>query len=101
VAIDAAIAGGQIVVLNGSRGVIDAARQRYPRLAVIEVSAPPAVLAMRLAARGREDQESIRKRLERSVSAVADHPDVFRVSNDGDVASGISTLLTVLQGLTA
>ena len=100
VAIDAAMAGGQIVVVNGSRGVIDAARQRYPRLAVIEVSAPPAVLAMRLAARGREDQESIRKRLERSVSAVADHPDVFRVSNDGDVASGIFTLLTVLQGLT-
>jgi phosphonate metabolism protein PhnN/1,5-bisphosphokinase (PRPP-forming) len=101
IAINELMDAGKVVIVNGSRGVIAMARERYPNLAVIEVTAPPAVLAQRLAARGREDADSIQQRLERSGSGVDDHPSVFRISNDRDLATGISTLVSALHALAA
>ena len=42
------------VLFNGSRAALPAAQARFPGLVVIVVTAPVAVLAARLAARGRE-----------------------------------------------
>src|ERR1700686_4695699 len=47
-----------VVVANVSRGVVDDAAARFP-VRVIEVTAPPDMLASRLAARGRENVADI------------------------------------------
>lgn len=49
------LAAGRWMVLNGSRAHLPALRAQAPGLRVVVVSAPPHVLAQRLAARARED----------------------------------------------
>lgn len=61
------LAAGRVVVANLSRGMIPALLRRYPDALVVAVTADRAVLAERLASRGRETAESIRQRLDRSV----------------------------------
>jgi ribose 1,5-bisphosphokinase len=61
---------GRIVIVNGSRAALPAFRDVYgDALRIVHVTAPKAVLAERLAARGRETAESVFKRLERSGDA--------------------------------
>ena len=73
------LAAGAAVVANVSRSVIAAAAQRFP-VRVIEVTAPPQVLATRLADRGREGPGDIAGRLARSVAlpSRAEHPAIFQ-----------------------
>ncbi|OEC36106.1 ribose 1,5-bisphosphokinase [Pseudomonas cuatrocienegasensis] len=66
--IDDWLAAGQDVLLNGSRGHLEAARQRYPDLLAILLQVDEAVLRQRLQARGRETPEQIEQRLARSRS---------------------------------
>lgn len=65
------IARGIVVVANVSRSVIAEAARRFP-VRVIEVTAPPDVLARRLAERGRETAEDIARRLARDVPIPGD-----------------------------
>lgn len=69
--IDAWLAGGAVVVINGSRAYLAQAHTRYPRLTAIEVTTRPDVLAARLRQRGRETQRQIQARLERATRAYA------------------------------
>ena len=68
IALDADIAGGRVVVANLSRGMIPALLARYPDAMIVNVTAARDVIARRLASRGRETAESIRRRLDRSVA---------------------------------
>jgi phosphonate metabolism protein PhnN/1,5-bisphosphokinase (PRPP-forming) len=61
------LAQGRVVVANVSRGVIAQAADRYPT-SVVQITAPPHILAQRLAARGRETDDDVSRRLARSVS---------------------------------
>lgn len=88
------LARGRIIVANVSRAVIKEAAERFP-VRVIEVTAPPALLAARLAARGREDSEGVAARLSRSVALPAG-VDVRSVVNDGSLAQGIERFLAAL-----
>lgn len=85
------------VLFNGSRVALAEARARFPWLVVIVVTAPVAVLAARLAARGRETAEDIDRRLRRAEYAVPEGRDVRQVINDGTVAQGVARLLDALQ----
>ena len=69
--IAADIADGRIVVANVSRAVIAQAAGMFP-LRVIEITAPPEVLAERLAGRGRESPADIARRLARSAALPPD-----------------------------
>lgn len=60
------IAAGGVAVANGSRATLPEARARFRHVRVVEVTAPPAVRAARLAARGRESAADIEERLRRS-----------------------------------
>ena len=60
------LAEGKIVVASVSRTVLTEAAARYP-LHVVEITAPPDVLARRLAARGRDDAVAVAARLARTV----------------------------------
>jgi ribose 1,5-bisphosphokinase len=55
------------VVANVSRTVIGALRDAYARVVVVAITAPPEVLAARLAARARVSDGNIGERLSRSV----------------------------------
>lgn len=87
---------GQVSIANLSRTVLAEADRRFPLL-VLEITAPPAVLAARLAARGREDAADVAARLARQ-APLPDGLRVARVLNDGPVAQGVARVLEVLRG---
>ena len=70
------IRAGRTVVVNVSRTVISALRQTYANVVVVAITAPPDVLAARLAARGRKSDGNIAERLTRSVDDASAHADV-------------------------
>lgn len=85
---------GITVIANVSRGVIETAAARYPTC-VIEVTAPPEVLAARLTARGRESAADVAARLARSVPLPNSVP-VETVMNDSTLAEGSAGFLAAL-----
>lgn len=72
---------GRVVVANLSRTVLDEARRVFPRTLVLCVTAPPDVVARRLAGRGRETPEEIARRLQRADAIPAAGDDVVTVDN--------------------
>jgi len=90
------IARGRVVVANISRARIAEAAAHFPTL-VLEITAPPSVLAQRLAARGRESAADIVARLVREVALPAGVP-VARVVNDRTAEEGAAEVLMVLRG---
>ncbi|WP_207863293.1 phosphonate metabolism protein/1,5-bisphosphokinase (PRPP-forming) PhnN, partial [Pseudomonas sp. 71_D] len=63
--IDAWLAAGEDVLVNGSRGYLPEARQRYPDLLAVLLTVEQDVLRERLLNRGRETPEQIEARLAR------------------------------------
>lgn len=88
------LAAGRMVIANVSRSIIAEARRRFP-VRVIEVTAPPEVLAARLVTRGRETAADIAARLARSV-AVPDGIALETVMNDADLETGVTRFLAAL-----
>jgi phosphonate metabolism protein PhnN/1,5-bisphosphokinase (PRPP-forming) len=91
------VAGPGVVVFNGSRAALPLARAVFPDLRVIVVTAPDAVLAARLAARGREAEADIRARLARAAFALPEGLDAVTVVNDSTPEQGVARLLAALQ----
>lgn len=85
---------GITVVANVSRSIIVDAAERFA-VQVIEVTAPPAVLATRLAARGRETAGDIAARLARAVPLPATIA-VDTVMNDATPEIGAARFLAAL-----
>lgn len=93
--IETDLAAGRVVVANLSRTALPEAASRYPLL-VLEIIAPPAVRAARLAGRGREAPAVIAERLAREVEVPAGLA-VRRIANDGTVEAGVAQLVAVLR----
>ncbi|WGD53363.1 phosphonate metabolism protein/1,5-bisphosphokinase (PRPP-forming) PhnN [Bradyrhizobium sp. CB1650] len=74
------IRAGRTVVVNVSRTVIDALRASYADVMVVAITAPPDVLAQRLASRARLSDGNIAQRLARSVDDAAAQADVTIVN---------------------
>ena len=91
-------AGDAVVVANVSRGVIAEAAAQFP-VHVIEIVAPPEILAARLAARGRESARDVATRLNRSV-ALPEGVAVTRVTNDGPIADGVARFVAAITRAT-
>jgi ribose 1,5-bisphosphokinase len=83
-ALDAARAGA-VVVCNVSRGVVPWCRLNFPGVLAVEVTAPPKILAARLAGRNRAEDGDLGKRLSRSAEICSVKPDITIV-NDGSLA---------------
>ncbi|ACL59090.1 phosphonate metabolism protein/1,5-bisphosphokinase (PRPP-forming) PhnN [Methylobacterium nodulans] len=84
---------GQVVVVNISRRIVAEARARLPRVSVVAVTAPPAVLAARLAVRGRPEDGDIAARLARQAPDEAD----LTIVNDGPPEDGAARLVAHLR----
>ena len=91
----------RIVVVNVSRTLIAEAEARADDVTILNVSASPAVLAARLAARGRETAEAIRPRLERVVPLQAKRARIIEIANDGTLEAATADFIKALRGLTA
>ncbi len=89
------LAAGHVVVANISRAMILAAAAKFP-VTVLEITAPPEVLAARLAARGRETAADIAARLAREVP-LPDGVTIMRVINDRSPAEGAAAVIAVLR----
>ena len=83
-------------VINRGTDVIAEAAMRYP-VRVVEITAPPAILAARLAGRGREDEADIARRLQRQV-ALPGTVAIITVMNDTSIAEGAERLKRALLG---
>jgi phosphonate metabolism protein PhnN/1,5-bisphosphokinase (PRPP-forming) len=90
-----AVLDGAVAVANVSRTMIAEAARRFP-IRVIEVTAPAAVLAARLASRQRENEADVAARLSRNVALPA-HVTVETVVNDGPLEEGVARFLAALN----
>src|SRR5262249_18756803 len=81
-AIDDDIRAGRTVIANVSRTVIAATRCAYASVVVVSITAPPDVLAARLAMRARVSDGQLQQRLARTVDETTATPD-FTIVNSG------------------
>jgi phosphonate metabolism protein PhnN/1,5-bisphosphokinase (PRPP-forming) len=86
---------GRVVVANLSRQALAEAAARY-KLLVLEITAPVATRAARLAARGREAAADIAARLAREAPLPAGL-EVASVSNTGAMEDGIAQIVEALS----
>ena len=96
-AIDDDIRAGRTVVANVSRGVVDTMRRAYAAVVVVSITAPPEILAERLAARARDSDGKIADRLHRAMQSGAAAPDVM-ITNVGDVENHARRLAQIIRG---
>ncbi|MBR0792571.1 phosphonate metabolism protein/1,5-bisphosphokinase (PRPP-forming) PhnN [Bradyrhizobium manausense] len=90
------IRAGRAVVANVSRTVIATLRQAYANVVVVAITAPPDVLAQRLAARARHSDGNIAERLARSVDDASANADVT-ILNAGSAEYHSRHLLRVIR----
>lgn len=90
------IRAGRAVVVNVSRTVIAALRGTYANVVVVAITAPPDVLAQRLAARARHSDGNIADRLARSVDDASTNADVT-ILNAGSADYHSRHLLRVIR----
>ena len=96
-AIDDEIRAGRIIVANVSRTVIGEMRRLYADVVVVSITAPPNVLADRIAMRARRSDGRLEARLGRIVEDAAAAPDVTIV-NTGSAEYHARQLVRVIKG---
>jgi phosphonate metabolism protein PhnN/1,5-bisphosphokinase (PRPP-forming) len=92
-----ALAAGQSVIANVSRGVINEARARLQPVRVLSITASAQALRTCLESRGRETAAEIEDRIARAQVYAVEGGDVLVIRNDGDVARGVALFLEALQ----
>jgi len=93
------LAAGRVVVVNGSRAAIPAARERYPQSVVFLVTAPRAVRAARLVGRGRESAAEVAARLDREGPELAPAVERVTIDTSGTLEASTATFLSELRKL--
>ncbi|SMR82115.1 ribose 1,5-bisphosphokinase [Aliiroseovarius halocynthiae] len=91
------LAAGTDCLANFSRKALGEAAQIFPRFLVLNITAKPETLAIRLAARGRETQDEIAKRLAQADKPLPSGLDVIHLSNDGALHDTIARGVALLQ----
>lgn len=99
--VDQAVMNGTIVMANLSRSVLSEAAARYQRFVVVNVTADPAILAERLAHRGRESVDDIARRLKRAAALDVDPAIIFTLDNSGPLQAAGERLAVLLAALAA
>ena len=88
-------------IANVSRGALAEAAALFPRLTVLNVTADAAVLAERLAGRGRETPGEIADRLSRDASPLPEGIEAITIRNDGTLDEAVAAALAALQPVRA
>lgn len=95
--IEAAMADGQVVVVNTSRRVVELALEKYPRCHVLLVTATSEVRARRLSSRGRETADEVAARLQREGAPIPPGVEAVVIDNSGTLEAGISGFVAALR----
>jgi ribose 1,5-bisphosphokinase len=95
--IDDELRAGRTVIANVSRTVIGAMRHTYADVVVVSITAPPQVLAERLAMRRRGSDGKIETRLGRTVDETSAAPDVT-IINTGSAEYHARQFVRVIKG---
>ena len=95
--IDAWLAAGEDVLVNGSRGYLPQARRRYPDLLAVLLTVEQDVLRERLLTRGRETPEQIEARLARNALFSGELDDYIRLDNSASLERSVERLLQLLD----
>jgi ribose 1,5-bisphosphokinase len=98
--IDDEIRARRTVVCNVSRAIIGEARERYADVQVVLVTAPPEVLAARLATRARGSDGDLARRLARSENFAALAADCV-IENVGEPRVAAAVLIEMIAGTAA
>jgi len=99
--IQTVLAGGQDCLANFSRSALVAGDAAFEHFCVLNITARPETLAARLAARGRESEAQIAKRLEQATKPLPDGLRVMTVGNDGALDATIAQAQSLLQPVRA
>ncbi|KOY03356.1 phosphonate metabolism protein/1,5-bisphosphokinase (PRPP-forming) PhnN [Pseudomonas nunensis] len=101
VEIDQWLRNGRHVLVNGSRGHLPVALERYPELVPVLLTVKDEVLRERLLRRGRENLEEIDARIQRNRLFVAadsiGHARIHRLDNSGELVVTVNNLLNLLK----
>jgi len=93
------LASGCTVVCNISRAVAVLAADKFPRFALLEVTAEPEIIAARLAARGRETAGEIESRQLRNVAGWSSGLTLYRVANNGMPQDAVGCFVSIVLSL--
>ncbi|MEL6684841.1 MAG: phosphonate metabolism protein/1,5-bisphosphokinase (PRPP-forming) PhnN [Pseudomonadota bacterium] len=96
-AVNSRLAEGTDCLANFSRKALGRAAKLFPRFLVLNITAAPQTLARRLAARGRETEEEIAKRLAEADKPLPAELDVIHLSNDGPLEQTVARAVAALQ----
>lgn len=92
-------ANGQIVVANLSRTVLDRACELFASVKIFLVTARPDIIAQRLAERGRETSEDIKRRLARASLPLQQSSEIITIENNGLLSEAGEVFLAELNTL--
>lgn len=88
---------GTDCLVNFSRKALAEGAEIFPRFLVLNITASPVTLAKRLAARGRETEGEIAKRLSVAEKPLPAALEVITLSNDGALSDTITRASALLQ----
>jgi ribose 1,5-bisphosphokinase len=91
------IRSSRTVVCNVSRTIVEPARQRYARVAVVLITAPERLLEVRLASRDRRSDGDLADRVARSAEVADSCRADVSIHNVGEPMAGIRALLNVIR----
>ena len=91
IALEEQLASGKNVLANVSRAVIPEILTRYSSTKVVEITAPPEILAARLGTRT-ESEDDIKRRLARKAAPYPSEAEVLTIQNDSTPEAGIDRL---------
>lgn len=84
---------GEVAVVNGSRDILEEAAERFARVRVIIVTAPPELIEKRLRTRARESPKEIATRLAREAVLRPLNLDHFLIENNSTIECGAEKLV--------
>lgn len=91
------LSAGGVAVLNGSRAALPNIHAAFGRVVVVHVTAPPEVLAKRLAGRGRETESDILHRLRRGTIDPSCREDWVEIDNSGALNVAATVFLELIR----
>lgn len=95
--VESDLAGGTDMLVNLSRGVLEEAHALFSPFLVINITADPAILAKRLASRGRETPQDIEARLARRSAALPPNLNAHTIENNGTLRQGALSIADILR----
>ena len=87
---------GFTVIMNGSRGYLPEATQRWSDLIPVLIHVSRDALRARLESRGRESPAEIERRLARANAFAVEHPKLVTLDNSGPLETAIAQLRALL-----